>query len=61
MAAILTDTITIRLSKLVRNTAKGETIADANFKAGLEAVVAEMLGDEAIIVEIEDADVENLD
>lgn len=54
MAKILTDTITIKLSKLVRTATPGQTIVDGDFRVGLEAVVTEMLGDESVIVEIED-------
>ena len=52
MAKFLTETITITLSKMVRNDDATDTVLDADTLASLEAVITELAGD-GVIVEIE--------
>jgi hypothetical protein len=52
MAKLVTETITITLSKMVKNSDKEANILDAEMLAGLEAVVTELAG-EGVMVEIE--------
>ena len=59
MAQIQQQTVVIRLSKLVKGNAKASALAPADFESSLEAVAAELLGDDSIIVEVESEDAED--
>lgn len=52
MAKLLTETITITLSKMVRNDAKNDTVLDEETLASLVSVITELAGD-GVMVEIE--------
>ena len=52
MAKLLTDTITITLSKMVRNDTTSETVLDEETMASLVSVITELAGD-GVMVEIE--------
>jgi hypothetical protein len=52
MAKLLTETITITLSKMIRNDEKSTTVLDEETLAGLVSVVTELAGD-GVMVEVE--------
>lgn len=52
MAKILTELVTITVSKLVKDGAQGDLISD-DFIAGIEAMAQEMLEDNSLVVEVE--------
>lgn len=52
MAKLITETITITLSKMVKNDVKTDGILDAETIASLESVITELAG-EGVMVEIE--------
>lgn len=53
MAQIHEQTVVIRLSKLVKDTANAGDLGPEGFEQAVEAVVSELVGDESIIVEVE--------
>ena len=52
MAKLVTETFTITLSKMVKNTEDAATIIDGDTLASLETVITELAG-EGVMVEIE--------
>lgn len=53
MAKIYEETVTIKLSKLIKNSDKDNVqLTNEDFSANLEAIVQELVGD-TVIVEIE--------
>ena len=52
MAKLVTETITITLSKMVKNSDADSNIFDSDTLASLESVIAELAGD-GVMVEIE--------
>lgn len=52
MAQVYTQTVTISFSKLVKNSASEAALIPEDFTATLEAVVAEIIADPAVVVEV---------
>lgn len=52
MAKLVTDTITITLSKMVPNKSEDDSLLTSDLLEGLQAVISELAG-EGVMVEIE--------
>ena len=53
MAKIVTETVLITVSKLVRDGVENEALVSDDFVAGIEAMAQEMVGDSAAVVEVQ--------
>lgn len=56
MAQIQEQTVTIKLSKLVRDGSKVEDLRPDGFETTLEALLGEIVTDESVIVEVVPSD-----
>ena len=56
MAHIQEQTVTIKLSKLVRDGSKTDDLRPEGFEATLEALLTEIVTDESVIVEVVEND-----
>jgi hypothetical protein len=56
MAKIVSETVLITVSKLVRDGTDTEALVSAEFVAGIEAMAQEMVGDSAAVVEVQKVD-----
>lgn len=52
MARVQETLVVVKLSKLVRDSEDGESLAPADFGASLEALASELIEDKAVIVEV---------
>lgn len=53
MAKIVTETVLITVSKLVRDGTDNEALVSDDFVAGIEAMAQEMVGDTSAVVEVQ--------
>jgi hypothetical protein len=53
MAKIVSETVLITVSKLVRDGTDTEALVSDDFVAGIEAMAQEMVGDSAAVVEVQ--------
>jgi hypothetical protein len=53
MAKIVTETVLITVSKLVRDGTATDSIVSDDFVAGIEAMAQEMVGDSSAVVEVQ--------
>lgn len=53
MAQLCTQTITISLTKLLKNGAEETQLTTADFPLVLEGLVEELLGDSSVVVEVQ--------
>lgn len=53
MAQIVSETVTITFSKLVKNNEKSEQLLSSDLLTALETVAAELCEDSTVVVEVE--------